>query len=193
MAAQEAYEFYPCKIDIIASEDWQPNSAFEVRVRITLTPQYSYKLRIHSVGVIVSSEGFSYDDTKQDDTILGALSEYWEKAFSFNFSTDELGRGENFNVSIVAIVDMYKLINMWEYEELWYNSDDPMIVTLYMPSAPAPTPTLTTAPEPTPKPEPFPTTLVIATSVIIGVIFIGLFVYFRIHKPLSKQKTQKTT
>jgi len=43
------------------------------------------------------------------------------------------------------------------------------------------------------KPEPFPTTLVIATSVIIAVIAIGLFVYFRKHKPVSKDVKQNTT
>jgi len=133
MASQETYEWYPCKIDVIASEDWQPDSAFEVRVRITLNSSVSYKVRIHSVGVLVSSEGFHYDDTKQDDTELGTLSPYWEKEFAFNFSTDKLSRGENFTVSIVAIIDMYKLIGSWEYEQLWYNSDDPMTTTLYMP------------------------------------------------------------
>ena len=132
MASQETYEWYPCTIEVHASEDWQPDSAFEVRVRITLNSSISYKLRIHSVKVIVSSEGFIYDDWKRDDKELSTLGEYRDKAFSFNFSTDKLSRGENFTVSIVAIIDMYKLIGLWEYEQLWYNSDDPMTTTLYM-------------------------------------------------------------
>jgi len=190
MASQETYEWSPCKIEIIASEDWQPDSVFEVKVRITVTSEISYKLRIHSVKVIVSSEGFSYYDTKLDDIEFGTLGEYREKAFSFNFSTDKLSRGENFTVSIVAIIDMYKLIGIWEYEQLWYNSDDLMMVNLYMPPAPSPTPTITTAPEP--PPEPFPTTLVIAIAILV-VICAGLLLYFRKQAIKQRDKTKHNT
>lgn len=40
--------------------------------------------------------------------------------------------------------------------------------------------------------EPFPTTLLIATSVIVAVVCIGLFVYFKKRKPVSKEKKQNT-
>ena len=110
---------------------------------------------------------------------MGTLGEYCENAFSFNFYTDKLSRGENFTVSIFAIINMYKLVGMWEHEQMWYNSDDPLTITFYMPLAPSPTPTAE------PEPEPFPTTLVIATSAIIAVVCVASFVYFKKHNKLQ--------
>jgi hypothetical protein len=68
-------------------------------------------------------------------------------------------------------------------------------VTIPVSSTPSPSPTPSIEPTQSPEPqqpEPSPTTLVITTSVIMAVIVISLFVYFRKHKPLSKEKKQNT-
>jgi hypothetical protein len=69
----------------------------------------------------------------------------------------------------------------------WSNTQT---ITIPDPSIPSPSPTPSIEPTQStePRSEPFPTTLVIATSVTIAVIGIGISVYFKRRKPLRKMK-----
>jgi len=67
------------------------------------------------------------------------------------------------------------------YTPIGYGNPDPS----YVPSDPTPTPTLSPTPTPsssptsTPELEPFPTTIVIASVIIIAIVGLGIFAYFK--------------
>ena len=61
-----------------------------------------------------------------------------------------------------------------EYTPFGYGTPDPN----YIPPEPTPTPTPTQTPTPIPEPE-FPLTTVIASVVILSIVFLGIFAYFK--------------
>lgn len=133
-AFQETYSWAPCRIEIISSDDWQPATGYEVTVRVTLVSSSSYKWKTNSVKVILSSESFVLDSVNQLPTNnLTVLSDYWEKNFAFDLPSEKLARGQNFTLSIVALLNMTSYTTYSHYEKVWDNYHDPLTVVLRMP------------------------------------------------------------
>jgi hypothetical protein len=135
-AFQEVYDWFPCRIDVIASNYWQPTSLYSVKVRITLASEpRNYKMRADSVKVILSGENFVLESTNQERKELPTLNDYAEREFGFNISSEQLGGEENFTLSIVAVVNMSKVYSSTEIAEVWDSFGSPMIVS---PGSPPP-------------------------------------------------------
>jgi len=140
------------QITIIAPDNWQPKTSFEVRVRLTLIFKTEHNITIHepttttwtiqsvstatrSVKVILSSENFVMDSLNQEQTNeLTEVNSYWEKKFSFDIA-EKLNRGQTLNTSIVAIIDVEEIFHYFgvHQNKVWNNYDEPMTVSLSKP------------------------------------------------------------
>ena len=109
--------------------------------------------------------------TSQDEVNFGGIPSVIRTTQKGNYALCNLSEGWH-NITLYLITDhKISLVRSYEKGEILCSA-----TTQFMIHTP-----------------PFPTTLVIAASVIIAVISIGLFVYFRKHKPVSKDAKQNTT
>ena len=153
------------QIVITASDAWQPNMPYEVKVRIT-TKKY-YDVKINSIKVIFNSESFVLDSLNEEEKVFTDAGDYWEKKFAFEVPTEKLGSDQNFTVSIIAIINISAVPESVDgLKGTWDNYDEPLTVSLYLPSQS----TLL---------EPFPTTLFVASVASVAVVGVGLLVYFK--------------
>lgn len=133
-AVEKTYEwksYHTYHISLFASENWQPNTLYEVTVRFTKIPSNTYyPTKTNSVKVILTSENFVIDSLNEEETPdLVELSDYWEKKFALNIPEDKLGRGQTLNTSIVVLINIRRA----GHSSIWNNYDDPMTVNLNRP------------------------------------------------------------
>jgi hypothetical protein len=175
------------QIVITASDAWEADMPYEVNVRLT-TKNY-YGVRIDSAKVILNSENFSLESLSQEEpAVLTYAGAYWEEKFAFDIPSEKLVSGENFTVSVVAVISISAVPESgYGFVGTWDNYGNPVTVNLYFLSQ-ATTPTPSPSPEPTPEAEPFPTTLVIASIGSAAIVGLGLLVYFkkRNHARINK-------
>ena len=154
MAAQEIYLWElpnedghftnEYQIVVTASDDWQPDVPYEVTVR--LTTKNSYDVKIDSAEVILNSSEFSLESLSEEESVaLTDIGDYWEKKFTFEIPSEKLVSGENFTLSIVAVITISAVPESGDgVEGTWDNYGEPVTVSLYAPSQstlsePAPT------------------------------------------------------
>lgn len=91
------------QISISASDDWQPDLPYEVKVR--LTTKNSYDVKIDSAKVVLNSESFSLESLNEEEpAVLTDIGDHWEKKFSFEIPSEKLAGDENFTLSIAAVI-----------------------------------------------------------------------------------------
>jgi hypothetical protein len=156
------------QIVISASDSWEPDIPYEVSV--TMTTKNSYDVKIDSAKVILSDENFALESlSKQEPTIFMDEGDHWTEKFAFEIPSEKLVSGENFTVSIVAVISISAVPESVDgLKGTWNNYDRPVIAKLYFP--------------PQPDLQPFQMALIVASVASVVLVGVGFLIYFKKRK-----------